>query len=235
MLTRTNHASPFTAGARISAASECTSGFSWTSQGTPAMLTAGHCAPNGGTVTVPGGAFGSVTSGSGENWATGTGTVHFPGDTVYRGDLAMVKVTAPGTTQGRIYVGGPTSGTRKAVGAIWTRSPLVADAFCTGGAYSGEQCGWTVAAINADVLVGADLARNVSVSSAKVGTCLQPGDSGGPVYTNRVDGKVTAKGVVSAGSGGGADFVADENDPCYSVFSDVRQALPVFGGSVQTA
>lgn len=235
-LSRSNDTAPHTAGAAIAAAENCTSGFAWTAQPAASMLTAAHCAPSGATVTVPSGTLGSVTSGSGENWTSGMGTVLFPGDSIYRGDLAMIG-SITGQTQGRIYIGAAGSNTRRAVGGLWSRSPLVGDAYCTSGAYSGELCNWSVAFINADVLYSTgETARNITVSAAKTGACVQPGDSGAPVFTVRVsDGKALAKGVLSAGSGGGSDYMSGPEDPCYSVFTDARLAASWFSGSAKTA
>lgn len=83
--------SPFYGGARIDApAGWCSDVFSWNIDGVPGMLTAGHCAPNGGgvsTVTQP---LGSITVNSRENYSS-AGTTYLPGESVYRGDMALIQ------------------------------------------------------------------------------------------------------------------------------------------------
>ena len=85
--------SPFWGGAMISAALGCTSGFPWlAASGVYAMLTAAHCAPNGGGVSTPAESMGTVTASSEENWSTSTGTHYYTGQSVYRGDVALIRV-----------------------------------------------------------------------------------------------------------------------------------------------
>ncbi|MDR1806827.1 MAG: S1 family peptidase [Propionibacteriaceae bacterium] len=104
---RASDTSPYYGGARITTPSGggCTSGFAWT-YSNPMMLTAGHCSPNGGTYTSPSGkVMGTVTSGSRENWDAGVGTVYFSGQTVHRGDLALISLASGVSSSGRIFTG----------------------------------------------------------------------------------------------------------------------------------
>lgn len=228
-LSRDNDTSPFRAGAALTGPQDpCTSGFAWAGLGTPHMLTAAHCAPSGGTLTVPSANWGTITSGSSENWTTGTGTVMLPNDTTYRGDLALAQTTAGSSTHGSTYRGNSTSNTTRAVGSTWTRSPQASDPYCTSGSVSGENCTWTVTATGANVTYSSgEVARNVTVGTSAT-FCLAGGDSGGPVYTVLpITGKARAKGIISSGSTG--------NENCTSAFTDVLHAVTYFGGTAQTS
>jgi hypothetical protein len=70
----------------------------------------------------------------------------------------------------------------------------------------------------------------------KTGFCMQPGDSGGSVYTVGGDGKVAAKGIISgAGGRGGADSWAGAGEmPCLNIFTDIRDAYYALPGSLRT-
>lgn len=228
-LSRDNDSTPFTAGSAISGpAGTCSSGFSWTGLGYSAQITAAHCAPSGGTVTVPSGTAGSVTAGSAENWTAGTGTNYFSGDTMYRGDIAVVATASGNTTEGKTYVGGTTSNTKVAIGGTWSRASAVNDTYCTGGASTGTSCTWTVTSVNANVLYSTgETVRNVAVGTS-ASFCLAAGDSGGPVYTHiPFTGKERAKGVIS---GGGTD-----GSTCTSVYTDITHVVAWFGGTAQTS
>ncbi len=199
---RESDSSPYYGGARINAPGGCTSGFSWYSGTTSMMVTAGHCSPSGGTVTAPSGAImGSITSGSRENWNTGVGTVYMTGSTTYRGDIALAEFNTGVGSSASIFTGSSTSNTSALVGEMWSRSPANGDQFCTGGSRSGEICGWTVAEININHAYddGTTL-RDGTRGSRTALSGIIPGDSGGPVYTVRSDGKVAAKGIISGQS-----------------------------------
>ena len=91
----------FYGGAKLS--SGCTDAFSWHSGTTSMMLTAAHCYPSGGPVSTRVESMGSITSGSRENWSSSSGTVYLSGQSVYRGDMALVQVSSGKTSTGRIY------------------------------------------------------------------------------------------------------------------------------------
>ena len=94
---------------------------------------------------------------------------------------------------------------------MWSRSPVVGDSFYTGGAYSGELGSWTVTVIGMNQWYLGDgwdvWARNVTEGS-RSGTCIQHGDSGGPVFTLTTGG-VSAKGIIS-----GMGLVEGERTTC---------------------
>lgn len=200
--------SPFYGGAAINVpAGGCTDAFSWVSSSTSMLLTAGHCIPSGGAVATPATSLGSVASGSRESWTNGTGTVYMTGQSTYRGDIALATVYSGKSSAGRMYRGGSTSTTSAAVGQMWSRRAQAGDSYCTGGSRSGEICGWTVSAASVNhKYSNGEVVRNAVVSSSRQGWCVRPGDSGGPIYTVRSDGKAAAKGVHSGGGGGGSDY-----------------------------
>jgi hypothetical protein len=121
--------SPFWGGA-----SGCTSGFAWHSGSVEMMVSAGHCYPNGySNVSTPVQSMGSVTQSSEENWTSGTGTVLLTGQSVYRGDLSLVRIFSGKSSYSRIYRGGYNSSTYGDVAGKMSRSPANGDQYCTGG------------------------------------------------------------------------------------------------------
>lgn len=159
--------------------------------------------PSGGNVQIDGTTIGTVTSGSRLNWTNGTGTVYLTGSTTYRGDISLITMAPGKSSTGRIYVGTSTSSTSIAVAEMWFRSRVAGDLYCTGGPRSGEICGWTVSNVGVKhTYSNGEGLRNGVQSSYKQGWCIRPGDSGGPVYTVRSDGRAAAKGIVHAAGAG---------------------------------
>lgn len=203
---RQNDGNPFWGGAAIWAAKGCTSGFAWDINGVPGLLTAAHCAPDGyGNVhTPPNLTVGLIITKRDENWSTSTGTTYYENGypkTVYRGDVALIR-NSPQSSEGKIYTGGTTSSTSRYVAGMADYSPQPDDVVCTGGAATGEHCGFTIWDTNMDVryiLDGWDVwARNVVEADGWWGgPCVDHGDSGGPVYRVLQSGKVDAVGVIS--------------------------------------
>ena len=195
----------YAGGAAISVpAGGCSDAFAWSSGYDYMMLTAGHCAPNGGTVYAPGGVrMGTVTSSSEESWNAGVGTVAMNGSTALRGDIALIRLDSGVKSTNMMYRGGPTSSTLSRVVEMWNRAPQDGDQFCTGGWKSGEICGWTVDQTDAKVdyydehgvfegtLLGGTRGYRNSASG------IIGGDSGGSVFTVRPDGTIAARGVIS--------------------------------------
>lgn len=64
------------------------------------------------------------------------------------------------------------------------------------------------------------------------GTCLNGGDSGGPVYTVASSGRAYAKGILSGGGGGGGDHSGGLFDPCEMIFTDIGPANSALPGLV---
>lgn len=221
----------FYAGANLSG---CTSGFSWYWGTTNAMVTAAHCFPGSGGASTPVEYMGWVNGASRENWNNGTGTVFLTGESTNRGDIALVELASPKQSAGRIYRGGYNSGTSAPVKEMWNRQAATGDQYCSGGRMTGEQCGWSVSTVRFDIKYSTgEWARNVN-RGGKQGQCLIGGDSGGPIYTVRSDGGIAAKGIISAGSGGGSDNWGGAFDPCVGIFTDIWQAYWGFPGVLRT-
>lgn len=229
---RNNDISPFWGGAQINApAGGCTDAFSWHAGSTQMMLTAGHCAPNGGGVSTPASSMGSVNSNTEESWNGGVGTVYLSGQSTYRGDIALIRLYSGLLSTGIMYRGGPGSGQTATVMEQWSRSPQNGDQYCTGGAYSGEICGWVVDWVGGNYYYSDsnETARHVTHGTKKA-WCVIPGDSGGPTYTVRSDGGIAAKGIISGVNI--HDNYADWYEPwsCENVFTDIWDAWYAFPG-----
>lgn len=193
------------------------------------MLTAGHCAWDGGYVWSHAGApnfnspgtvgMGCIYSGGQfENWNQNVGTTMINGR--YDGDMAMITLDLNNQGGFSIYTGAASGDNTSAiVKEMWWRSPLAGDQFCTGGHATGSLCGWQVSVGNANVTVAGGLVQNVA-RSFRTG-CVQGGDSGGSVYTVRPDGGIAAKGIMSQ---------ANTATPCEMLFTDVRRAAGAWPG-----
>jgi hypothetical protein len=231
---RYNDKNPFYGGAAfyMPSGGRCTTGFAWkVSSSQYAMLTAGHCAPTGGSISSWSGAYmGNVTSGANENWVSGYGTVPFTGQSANRGDLALIKLAAYNSTHSAIYRGSSTSvGSTSLVAEMWSRSPWYGDRYCVGGTSTGETCNWNVDRLGVDFYynVTGETIRN-AYSGNNSGACIQNGDSGGSVFTVRSDGAVSAKGITSGlGNGPGPGS-------CTHVFSDIWDAYYGLPGVLHT-
>jgi hypothetical protein len=83
------------------------------------------------------------------------------------------------------------------------RTPVLRDAVCSNGSFTGQNCAGQVRAVNSCVQVREDAdtvirACGMASAASTNGTrMVQAGDSGGPVY-RRVTGGVEAEGVISA-------------------------------------
>ena len=228
--------SPFWGGAQINApAGGCTDAFSWYSGPYQMMLTAGHCAPNGGSVSTPVYSMGSVNAESEESWNPGTGTVYLTGQSTYRGDIALIRINSGKSSEGWMYTGGWNSNSGANVKQMWSRSPQSGDSYCTGGYASGEVCSWVVDWVGGDYYYSGtgETARHVTHGTKK-GQCIDLGDSGGPVYTY-VTGGVAAKGIISGAWIG--DSYADWYEPysCENVFTDIWDAYYALPGILRTS
>lgn len=166
--------------------------------------------------------MGAVTASSEENWSTTYGTVLIPGQSTYKGDVALIHMTGGRTTSPRIYRFSATSTASSPVVSVVSRSPAVGDGFYTGGSYSGELSGWTVSVARMNQwypLEGPQVwARNVT-EGTKSGACIQSGDSGGSVF-KLVTGGVRAVGIISGMGAHG----------CYVYFTDIWLANDAFVG-----
>lgn len=152
-----------------------------------------------------------------------------------------------GGTQGRVY-GGPWNATssdpRYSLKVAATDGSHVGDFICTSGANSGEHCHAQVMELGVQFKCGINLSpppaeqcgghRAISTTSSIIDV---GGDSGGPVYENRSDGRVNALGVVYGGSTPGqCGSLRSPVSNCYRtlVYPAIRPILARWGVSIET-
>jgi Trypsin len=192
---------PFWGGASIQNQA-CSDGIPWKLSNSPvAMLTAAHCFSGGGSVKIGNYAnVGNVTANSEENWDNVHGTQYYTGQSTYRGDVALIRLSGQKSAP-VIYRGGVNSGSGQSVLSWYNRFPQNGDVVYVSGRATGETGPYTVDLVGWDILYNppSDLwVRNVS--SAARGAILVPcatnGDSGGAIYS-LVSGGLKAAGVFS--------------------------------------
>jgi hypothetical protein len=232
---RIGDTSPFLGGVRInisSTGSSCTTAFSWVNGTASMLLTAGHCAPSGGSVSTTAASVGIIASGIHETWTHGIGTVFTSGSSTYRGDLALITVTGSSTSSFYMYRGGSTSSTTGLVNEMWNSWSKGGEQYCVGGSTVGEVCGYVVDRAGVDHKYdNGEVVRHAVVGYKYSSTCTQGGDSGGPVYTVKGDGTIAAKGIYG---GGGSDGIGGTVDPRIEVFTDILDAYQGFPGVLRT-
>ena len=189
------------------------------------MLTAAHCISSGGNASYPNYPnVGTVASGSEENWSPVYGTQYYTGQSVYRGDVALIRYTSLSSGP-YIYSGAPHTSTHSGVAAMASRKAQLGDSACINGVVTGLWCG-TVTATGSNIWYAGDgpnvWARNVDESFAFGSLCPTHGDSGAPVYRTRDDGNVVALGVWSGSLPTGLT--------CYAFFTDIRDSWTALPG-----
>jgi hypothetical protein len=202
----------------------CTSGFEWTDGSTRYMISAGHCAKGtGGSVSTPWGRMGDF---GGWTWQPGVGSVSWYGSCSC-GDLSFVTIDPSLSNAAYIYTGGPNSYSRAPVTNMWNRRPENGDQYCTGGAVTGEQCGWVTDHV-ADNITYDDgsVCRHCSWSYRACCLADIAGDSGGPVYTIDGLGNIAAKGLMSGRSINTFGTI--------NIYSDIWDAYYAFPGWLLT-
>jgi hypothetical protein len=230
---RDSDSPPFWGGAKFYPDLTCTTGFPWNvGSGVSGMLTAGHCAPTGSnSVNYPNyNNVGFIRSASEENWDATYGTQYFSGQSVYRGDLALVRYRSSYSSGPYVYSGGPHTSTASAVDSMASRRSQWGDAACVNGVVTGEWCGMVVGTgLNILYLVAGPnvWARNVVEARALGNTCPTRGDSGAPVYRKLSATRVAAVGIFS---GWFAQVVA-----CTVWFTDIWDAYYGLPGSLKVA
>lgn len=186
-VTRQNDSSPWIGGGAMTSSAFCSTGFAVVRpDGYGRLLSAGHCDPSG-------------------NWAWKDGA----GDSLTVGGSAVavnlsrdsMLIDPVGGTEGKVH-GGPynasSSDSRYHLRVAGSSNNNNGDSVCTSGANSGEHC---VLIITNDAVLWNCNGYTCSGSRAEPGTnsaAAIGGDSGGPVYANRSDGRVTARGIISA-------------------------------------
>lgn len=206
-LSRNADYSPYYGGAAIGTPGfGCSDAFSWTigTNDGNVLLTAAHCIPSGGNVTIGTSSIvrGTVTVSSEENWNAITGTQYYSGQTTYRGDVALIRLKIALTSVAQIYRGGPTSTTHSTVVSRLGRYSYPDENVYVGGARTGETGPYHINFVNTNILYNMDgpnvIAKNVTVGYPLFsGTVLDHGDSGGSVFRVNSSGNIIAVGVVS--------------------------------------
>jgi hypothetical protein len=177
--TRVNGAQPV-----FSTSGRCSAGFNVTNGQSEFILTAGHCGP-GGTLW--------FADNTGATQLGRTVTSEFPGD----GDFSLIRYEngqgAPG--QNVVAIGGG-----RGVRITATGDPVVGQRVFRSGSTSGLHDG-EVTALNATV----NYPEGTVTGLIQTTVCAEPGDSGGPLFSEGI-----ALGVTSGGSGdcqaGGTTF-----------------------------
>lgn len=184
LATRQNDANPWTGGARVKNGSQgCSSGFGL-KVGSPTnyyILTAGHCALDGATITDGAGNFMGTTTG--RNLSI---------------DSTLIDVSL---ASGYMYDGtwNTTSGAREKV--VGTHRIAKNEQVCTSGSYTGTHCGLIVRSTTARWVVGSTNVNGISASpSSTTAIAAGGGDSGGPVLVNTATSRqILATGLISVG------------------------------------
>ncbi|MET0417705.1 MAG: hypothetical protein ABW022_16965, partial [Actinoplanes sp.] len=161
----------------------CTSGFAVQNSGVRYMVTAGHCFPQGASVS---------SSIGGQAWGTNFLHKTFPNP-----DLAIIGGTS---YQGAMYVGGADSLAGSTIVSFGDPVPDYPD-YCIGGQTSGERCGHQVAFFGGVLCDSLGCTTDLVVSN---GPQMGQGDSGGPVYVYSVGNvqPVHVRGVLVGRAGG---------------------------------
>ncbi len=197
----------------------CSTGFAMLTAGSGRLLTAAHCEPTGnlevrdGSNNAPAGV---ISAGGAAIDVRAAGI-----------DSMIIDPSASPATIGKVFGGAynQASGTAKYeyhVGG-WS-APHEDDEVCVSGANSGEHCNRFIIETGYRYFCpGTSLScTGFRYADTGAGATVATGDSGGPIYVERADGRVGARGIQSAGqtqSIVACPPVADNNPPvtCYHV------------------
>ena len=213
----------------------CTGGFPWTKNaaGTdPFMVTAGHCGERKDPYDydVNAGESMGTAHGTRSNFDIGIGTVKYPGQNEYNGDLTLINVMNNKAVSDMIWVSNsgriPVTGWR-------SNAPVEGHIFCISGVMSQQECPFEVREVftNYETQDG-DIVRHIVRTRMTGGYCPVDGDSGAPVYF-RDNNEATAAGIVSGGGGGGGDGYGGALDPCSMLFTWIGDAYDSFDGRLK--
>jgi hypothetical protein len=190
-ISRGNDSPPWSGGAEIvntSIGAGCTSGFGVnTPGGGRAILTAGHCGNPGNRITDGAGEF--------------IGNVG-PDDNNF--DVLIVPTSA---VTNRIYVGGGNSNQQRTVTS--GGAPFIGERLCQSGNTSANAVGGPICNLQVQ-FEGTDSQRLWEARQLDGQIAARPGDSGGPVYNDRGDGTVIARGTSTRVAGSGFGFAGFE-------------------------
>jgi hypothetical protein len=189
-ISRGNDSSPWSGGASIvntSIGAGCTSGFGVNTPGGRAVLTAGHCGDPGHRFTDGAGEFIGNVGGDDNNF-----------------DVLIIPTNA---VSNRIYVGGGNSTQQRTV--TGGGAPFVGERLCQSGNTSANAVGSPICNLQVQ-FEGTDSQRLWEARQLDGQIAARPGDSGGPVYLDRGDGTVTARGTSTRVAGSGFGFAGFE-------------------------
>lgn len=187
---RGNDAAPWSGGARIvntSIGAGCTSGFGVNTPGGPAVLTAGHCGNAGNRFTDGAGEFIGNVGGVDKNF-----------------DVLVIPTTS---VSNRIYIGNGASNTQRTVTS--GGAPFIGELLCQSGNTSANAVGSEICNLQVQ-FEGTDSQRLWEARQLNGQLAARPGDSGGPVYDDRGDGTVIARGTTTRVAGAGFGFAGFE-------------------------
>jgi len=187
---RQDDCSPYWGGARyvMPGGGWCSMGFSlkfssyllpYSSSTWTRMLSAGHCSSDGT----------AIVDGGGDSFGTIAGDY----DTQ---DILTISPAAGVSLGGRVYVGPWNSGVPSNKAVAGSAASFVGMWVCPSGAATGEHCNVKVTATN--VIIWGTV-KTVVAKEQSGGVAVGKGDSGGPVITYDLSGKVNAQGTISAG------------------------------------
>lgn len=196
--TRRNDSSPWQGGGQLhfpgtNLHNVCTSGFSvLTTGGEGRLLTAGHCKLNGeneATTRVNDGGGDLIANNGDMQWAPNY-------------DSLLIDPPASPATIGKVFGGPWDAGTGNAryqfhVGG--SAAPSVGDTVCVSGANTGERCNRTITNTGVEFNCPGTTTNCSGFVYSGSGVTTTGGDSGAPVYVERADGSVGARGIHSGG------------------------------------
>ncbi|MCD7438173.1 S1 family peptidase [Streptomyces lincolnensis] len=201
--TRINGAQPI-----LSTAGRCSAGFNVTDGRKDFILTAGHCGPTGSAWFADGGGREPVGS---------TTTQSFPGN-----DYSLVEYSGGAAGEGASVVA---IGDGKGVQITGAADPTVGQRVFRSGSTSGLRDG-EVTALNATV----NYPEGTVTGLIETNVCAEPGDSGGPMFSEGI-----ALGVTSGGSGDCASGGTTFFQPVTKALADLKVKLlvaaPAAGGA----
>ncbi|MDG4825614.1 RICIN domain-containing protein [Asanoa sp. WMMD1127] len=187
---RNNDSAPWSGGAQIintSIGAGCTGGYGVNTPSGPAILSAGHCGQPGNRITDGGGEFIGNIGGD---------------DNTY--DVLVIPTS---TVSNRMYVGGGASNQQLTV--TGGGAPFVGERLCQSGNTSANAVGGQICNLQVR-FEGTDSQRLWEATQTDGQIAARPGDSGGPVYLDRGDGTVTARGTTTRVAGSGFGFAGFE-------------------------
>lgn len=208
----------------------CSTGFGVRlSSGSTRLLSAGHCDPQ-----------------ASRTWTDGVGDKISDPPNNYRYGLDSLLVDPIDTVDGRVFGAAwnaTTSAPRYSLAVKSKSGNQMGSTLCVSGARSGEKCGLKITSTDAGDCGDPNVCRRWGARKDFLYS-VTGGDSGGPVYADRQDGGVTARGIVQGADpttrvacGSRAYPNSDEsNDPCYYklIFNDITSVLNTWNATIVT-